>query len=154
VWFSSTQNDFSPGAAIFSLHSLASPSDKCELRWKLTGGGGSLRCSFYLYRFRKYVSCGFPIINFCNPGVHYEMPCRSKRLIRGTRRRWRNTVKNNLTHDAFSLRSVIYTAMELWLYKWRRISWVTEMAVTLLFVLRHSVDCDSLSFSMQPNQKL
>ena len=34
-----------------------------------------LSCSFYLYRFRKYVSCGFPIINFCNPRVHYETPC-------------------------------------------------------------------------------
>ena len=34
-----------------------------------------LSCSFYLYRFRKYISYGFPIINFCNPGVHYEMPC-------------------------------------------------------------------------------
>jgi hypothetical protein len=22
----------------------------------------------------KYLSCGFPIINFCNPGVHYETP--------------------------------------------------------------------------------
>jgi hypothetical protein len=32
-------------------------------------------CSFYLYRFRKYVSYGFTIINFCNPGVHYETPC-------------------------------------------------------------------------------
>jgi hypothetical protein len=34
-----------------------------------------LSCSVYLYRFRKYVSYGFPIINFCNPGVHYETPC-------------------------------------------------------------------------------
>jgi len=34
-----------------------------------------LSCSFYLYRFRKYVSHGFPIINFCNPGVQYEKPC-------------------------------------------------------------------------------
>ena len=34
-----------------------------------------LSCSFCLYRFRKYVSCGLPIINFCNPGVHYETPC-------------------------------------------------------------------------------
>jgi len=25
-------------------------------------------CSFYLYRFRKYVSYSFLIINFCNPG--------------------------------------------------------------------------------------
>jgi len=30
---------------------------------------------FLLYRFRKYVFYGFPIINFCNPGVHYETPC-------------------------------------------------------------------------------
>jgi hypothetical protein len=28
VWYSSTQNDFSPGAAIFSLHTLASPSGR------------------------------------------------------------------------------------------------------------------------------
>ena len=34
-----------------------------------------LRCSFYLYRFRKYMPYGFPIIHFCNPGVHYETPC-------------------------------------------------------------------------------
>jgi len=85
---------------------------------------------------------------------------RSKRLIGGARGRWRNIVQNNLkqrvkvyciplTHDAFSWRTVIYTAMELWLYKWRRISWVTEMTGSLLFVLRHLVDCDSI----QPNQK-
>jgi hypothetical protein len=24
------------------------------------------------------VSYGFPAINFCNPGVHYEMPCINK----------------------------------------------------------------------------
>jgi len=40
----------------------------------LTGKNNFLSCSFYLYRFRKYVSYGFPIINFCNPGVHYETP--------------------------------------------------------------------------------
>ena len=28
VWYSNTQNDFSPGAAIFSLHTLASPSGR------------------------------------------------------------------------------------------------------------------------------
>ena len=28
VWYSNTQNDFSPGAAIFSLHKLASPSGR------------------------------------------------------------------------------------------------------------------------------
>ena len=43
--------------------------------------GGFLSCSFYLYRFRKYVSYGFPIINFCNPRVHYETPCTICALI-------------------------------------------------------------------------
>jgi hypothetical protein len=28
VWYSNTQNDFSPGAAIFSLHTLAAPSGR------------------------------------------------------------------------------------------------------------------------------
>ena len=27
------------------------------------------------FRFRKYVSCSFPIIHFCNPEVQYETPC-------------------------------------------------------------------------------
>jgi len=64
VWYSNTQNDFSPVAAIFSLHTLASPSgrnvnyDEKQLTW-----GKNLSCSFYLYRFRKYVSYGFLIIN-------------------------------------------------------------------------------------------
>jgi hypothetical protein len=35
----------------------------------------NLNCSFHLYRYPKYVSYGFPIINFCNPVVHYETPC-------------------------------------------------------------------------------
>ena len=75
MWYSNTQNYFSPGVAIFSLHTLASPSGRdANYDEKLLTGGG-LSCSFYLYRFRKYVSYGFPIINFCNPGVHYETPC-------------------------------------------------------------------------------
>ena len=76
VLYPNTLIDFSPGAAIFSLHMLASPSgrnvnydEKQLTREKL------LSFSFYLYRFLKYVSYGFPIINFCNPGVHYETPC-------------------------------------------------------------------------------
>ena len=77
VLYSDTQNDFSPGVAIFSLHTLASSSgrnmiyDENNLLGKIF-----LSCSFCLYRFCNYVSYGFPIINFCNPGVHYEMPCR------------------------------------------------------------------------------
>jgi len=38
--------------------------------------GKNFSSFFYLYRFHKYVSYGFPIINFCNPGVRYEMLCR------------------------------------------------------------------------------
>ena len=68
--------DFSPGAAIFSLHTLASSSGR-NVKYdekNLLGGEKMLSCSFNLYRFRKYVSYGFPITNFCNPGVHYETP--------------------------------------------------------------------------------
>jgi len=75
VSYSDTQNDFYPGAAIFSLHKLASPSAR-NVNYdenQLTGGGMS--CSFYLYRFRKYVSYGFPIINLYNRGVHYKTLC-------------------------------------------------------------------------------
>ena len=76
VWYSNTQNDFSPGAAIFSLHTLPSPSGR-NVNYdenQLTGENFFLSFSFYLYRFGKYMSYGFPIINFCNPGVHYETP--------------------------------------------------------------------------------
>ena len=76
VWYSNTQNDFSPEAAIFSLHTLASPSGRNgNYDEKQLTGGKKLSFSFYLYRFRKYMSYGFPIINFCNRGVHYEKPC-------------------------------------------------------------------------------
>jgi len=75
VWYSNTQNDFSPGAAIFSQHTLASPSGRnvnCDEK-RLTGGTNYE--SFLLsVQFRKYVSYGFPIINFYNPRVHYETP--------------------------------------------------------------------------------
>jgi hypothetical protein len=75
VWYSNTQNDFSPGAAIFSLHTLASPSGRnVNYDEKQRTGKKNFSCSFYLYRFRKYVSYGFPIKHFCNRGVHYEMP--------------------------------------------------------------------------------
>jgi hypothetical protein len=79
VWYSNTQNDFSPGVVIFSLHTLASPSGRnVNYDEKQVTGEKFLSCSFYLYRFRKYVSYGFAIINFCNPAVHYE----THRIIR------------------------------------------------------------------------
>ena len=68
--------DFSPGAAIFSLHTLASPSGRnMNYDEKQLTGKNFLSSSFYLYRFHKYVPYGFPKINFCNTGVHYEKPC-------------------------------------------------------------------------------
>jgi len=91
VWYSNTQNDFSPGAAIFSLHTLASPSginvnyDEKQLAVK----NNFLSCSFYLYRFRKYVSYDFPILNFCNPGVHYATPSTRRAQIPEARSPWR-----------------------------------------------------------------
>jgi hypothetical protein len=74
--FQHTKNDFFTGAAIFSLHTLASPSGRnVNYDEKQLTGEKNWSCSFHLYRFRKYVYYGFPIINFCNPGVHYETPC-------------------------------------------------------------------------------
>jgi hypothetical protein len=65
VWYSNTQHDFFPGAAIFSLHTLASPSGRnVNYVDKRHTGEKLLSCFFYLYRFRKYVSYGFPIIIF------------------------------------------------------------------------------------------
>jgi len=77
VWYSNTQKAFSPGAAIFSLHKLASPSDR-NVNYdekQLTGRKKKSSCSFYLYRFCKNVSYGFRIINFCISGVRYETSC-------------------------------------------------------------------------------
>ena len=77
VWYSNTQNDFSPRAAIFLVHTLASPSGRnVNYDERQIPGGGNLSCSFYLYRFHKYVSYGLPIIHFWDPGVHCETtPC-------------------------------------------------------------------------------
>jgi hypothetical protein len=58
------------------INTLASPSGRSvNYDEKQLSGKKFLSCSFYLYRFRKCVSYGFPILNFCNPGVHYETPC-------------------------------------------------------------------------------
>jgi hypothetical protein len=65
VWYFNTQNDFSPGAAIFSLHTLASPSDRNVNYDKNQLTGKKCLISFYLCRFGKYVSYGSPIIKFC-----------------------------------------------------------------------------------------
>jgi hypothetical protein len=73
---SSTQNHFSPGATIFSLHTLASPSsrnvnyDEKQLTEKKI-----FELFLLSVQVRKYVSYSFPIIDFCNPRVHCETPC-------------------------------------------------------------------------------
>jgi hypothetical protein len=51
VWYSSTQNDFSPGAAIFSLHRLASPSGRnvnYDEKQLSEGGGGGWNFELFL----------------------------------------------------------------------------------------------------------
>jgi hypothetical protein len=76
VWYSNTIIDFSPIEAIFSLHTLASHSGRnVNYDEKQLTGRKLLSCSFYMNRFLKYVSYGFPKINCFNPGVHYETPC-------------------------------------------------------------------------------
>jgi hypothetical protein len=76
VWYSNTQNDFSPRAAISSLHTFASPSGRNVNYDEKQYLGKNFFCwSFYVYRFRKCLSYGFPIISFCNPRVHYGTPC-------------------------------------------------------------------------------
>jgi hypothetical protein len=75
MWYSSTQNDFSPWAAIFSLHSHRLAAEMWTTMKNNLLGKKFLNCSFYLYRFRKYVSYGFPITKICNPGVYYETSC-------------------------------------------------------------------------------
>jgi len=81
VWYSNTQNDFFPGAAIFSLYTPASPSGRNVNYDEKQLTGKKWSCSFYLYSLRKYVFYDFPIINFCNPGQHYETPCIYTQII-------------------------------------------------------------------------
>jgi hypothetical protein len=33
---------------------------------------------------KKYVLYSFPVISFCNSGVHYETPCIRMKLLRGS----------------------------------------------------------------------
>jgi hypothetical protein len=61
-WANSIQSPLPPPTSWRAILILSS-----HLRLGLPNG-------FYLYRFRKCVSYGFPIINFCIPGVHYEKP--------------------------------------------------------------------------------
>jgi len=76
VWYSNTQNDFSPDRPFSHyIHSYRLAAEMWTVMKNNLLGKKVLSCSFYLYRIRKYVSYGFPIINSCNRGVHYETPC-------------------------------------------------------------------------------
>ena len=78
VLFQHTKRLLPRSGHFFSLHTLASPSGRnmnCDKKKTTYGGKIFLSCFFYLYMFCKYVYCGFPITNFCNPGVLYETPC-------------------------------------------------------------------------------
>jgi len=75
VWYSNTKNDFSPERP-FS-HCIHSHRLAVEMWTTMKNNLVPKKklSFFYLYRLRNYVSCGFPITNVCNPGVHYETPC-------------------------------------------------------------------------------
>ena len=81
VWYCNTQNDFSTGAAIFSLHTLASPSGR-NVKYNAIKHSGK-----NVFWFVPPISTGFvnmcPTVFlqyvFCNPGVHCETPCTMKR---------------------------------------------------------------------------
>ena len=72
-----TQKTTSPPERPFSDYiNKASPRGRnVNYDEKLLTEKKKLSCSFYLYKFRNYVSYGFPVKHFCNPGVHYETPC-------------------------------------------------------------------------------
>jgi hypothetical protein len=75
VWYSNTQN-FSPEWPFSHfIHSHRLATEIWTAIKKTFWGKQFLSYSLYLYRFRKYRSYEFPIIHFCNPGVHYETPC-------------------------------------------------------------------------------
>ena len=74
------------------IHSYCLLAEMCTTMKNNLLGKKFLSCSFCLYRFRKYVSYGFPIINCCNPGVHYETPC----TIFATDRLLNTTLKEKL----------------------------------------------------------
>jgi hypothetical protein len=76
VWYSNTQK-ISPPERSFShyIHSHRLATEMWTVMKNNILGKTFLSCSFYLYRFRKYVSFGYLIINVCIPGVCYVTLC-------------------------------------------------------------------------------
>jgi hypothetical protein len=72
VWYSNIQNTF-PLEPPFSdyIHSHRLAAEKWTTMKNKLLRKHFLSCFFYLYRFRKYVSYSFPIINFCNTQYLY-----------------------------------------------------------------------------------
>jgi len=72
-----THKTISPPERTFShyIHSHRVATEMWTTMKKRSGREEALSFSLYLYRFRKWGSYGFPIIHFCNPGIHYETPC-------------------------------------------------------------------------------
>jgi len=76
VWYFKTQNYFYLQRPFFHyIHSDRLAAEMWTTMKNNLLGKEFFSCSFYLYRFRKYLSYGFPITNFWNPRVHYETPC-------------------------------------------------------------------------------
>jgi hypothetical protein len=77
MWDIPTQKTTSPPERPFSdyIHKASPKGRNVNYDEKLLTEKKKLSCSFYLYKFRKYVSYGFPTIYVCNPGVHSETPC-------------------------------------------------------------------------------
>jgi hypothetical protein len=76
LYSSSCHTRVNMGVAIFSLHTSHRLAAEMWNTMKNSFMGKQfLSCSFYLYRFRKYVSYGFSNINVCDPRVHDETPC-------------------------------------------------------------------------------
>jgi len=76
VIFQHTKRLLPQSGPIFSLHTLVSPSGRnVNYDEKQLAGETIFELFLLSVQVCKYVSCGFPIINFCNPRIHYETPC-------------------------------------------------------------------------------
>jgi hypothetical protein len=67
--------------------------------------GNNFWAVFYLYRLRKYVSYGFPIIRFCIPGIDYETPCIRRLFI------WMHEI------NTIKLHVQVFLRMNTWMFE-------------------------------------
>ena len=74
--YSNTHNNFDPRSGQFlTTYTRIAQWQKCELRLKTTYWAKKkfLIVPSICNMLRKYVSCGFPVINVCDLGVHYKI---------------------------------------------------------------------------------